>query len=275
MCRWLAYSGTPILIDHVLFRPQNSLIDQSLSARRAFTPTNADGFGLGWYGRQETPGLFRSIRPAWNDLNLRDLSSHVESSLFLAHVRAASASPVQETNCHPFRHGRWLFVHNGEIREIGRIRRELLFAVAPEYFESIAGTTDSEIMFHLMLSLGLDRDPLGAAARMAGLVESVADRAKIENPLWMTLGFTDGVRVYGVRYTREGEAPSLCHTREPKDLRGVCPALALAAPHCRILASEPLGDLPKAWHFIPNCSAVVIEGERVDAYPFEPDPPPA
>ena len=83
----------------------------------------------------ERPGLFRSIRPAWNDFNLRELAANIESRLFLAHVRATSLATVQETNCHPFRYGNWLFVHNGEIFEIEKVRRELLMTVAPEYFD--------------------------------------------------------------------------------------------------------------------------------------------
>ena len=62
------------------------------------------------------PGVFRSIEPAWNDENLRELAGHMRSHLFFAHIRAAIGSAVQQTNCHPFRHGRWLFMHNGFIR---------------------------------------------------------------------------------------------------------------------------------------------------------------
>jgi glutamine amidotransferase len=123
MCRWLAYSGGPIRLEELLFEPRQNLIDQSLTSKSAETPTNGDGFGVGWHGAREQPGLFRSVRPAWNDANLRDLAANIESPLFLAHVRATSHATVQETNCHPFRYGRWLFVHNGEIFEIEKLRR--------------------------------------------------------------------------------------------------------------------------------------------------------
>ena len=105
MCRWMGYSGGTIPLEALLFAAKNNLIDQSMSSRSAETPTNGDGFGVGWYGQRETPGLFRSIRPAWNDFNLRDLAAQIESALFLAHVRATSQATVQETNCHPFRFG--------------------------------------------------------------------------------------------------------------------------------------------------------------------------
>ncbi len=71
MCRWLAYSGSPIRIDELIVKPRHSLIDQSLHSTMGATTTNGDGFGLGWYGEGRQPGMFRSIEPAWNDRNLR------------------------------------------------------------------------------------------------------------------------------------------------------------------------------------------------------------
>ncbi|MGH3055489.1 MAG: class II glutamine amidotransferase, partial [Gaiellaceae bacterium] len=106
MCRWLAYYGKPVRMDKVLFGPQHSLIDQSLHSRMGVETTNGDGFGVGWYSASGEPGIFRSTEPAWNDRNLRELAAHVESPLFLAHVRAATGTPVQQTNCHPVRYGK-------------------------------------------------------------------------------------------------------------------------------------------------------------------------
>ena len=67
MCRWLAYSGSPLLMTQVLYTPVHSLIDQSLHARLGAETTNGDGFGLGWYDSTSVPGVFRSIEArAWN-----------------------------------------------------------------------------------------------------------------------------------------------------------------------------------------------------------------
>src|SRR6185312_6003339 len=104
----------------VLYGGTNSLVDQSLHSRLGAEPTNGDGFGVGWYGAPETPGVYRSVEPAWNDENLRELSGHISSPLFFTHIRAAIGSAVQQTNCHPFRHDNWLFMHNGYINESAR-----------------------------------------------------------------------------------------------------------------------------------------------------------
>jgi predicted glutamine amidotransferase len=129
MCRWLAYTGSPVLLARVLYTPVHSLIDQSLHSRLGAETTNGDGFGVGWYDAEPAPGLFRSTEPAWNDRNLRELAGHISSRLFFAHIRAAIGSAVQQTNCHPFRHGRWLFMHNGFIDGFAAVKRDLVMAV--------------------------------------------------------------------------------------------------------------------------------------------------
>ncbi|MFD9247856.1 class II glutamine amidotransferase, partial [Streptomyces sp. NPDC059556] len=164
MCRWLAYSGSPLLLDAVLYRPEHSLINQSLHARMGVESTNGDGFGVGWYGSDGdgTPAVFRDVGPAWNNRNLRELASHVHSSLFFAHVRASTGSAVQQTNCHPFRHGRWLWMHNGAIADFPRLQRDLCIAVDPVLFPFMEGSTDSEVMFYLAGNNGPHPDHTGA-----------------------------------------------------------------------------------------------------------------
>lgn len=271
MCRWLGYTGASISLEEVLFKPKNSLIDQSMSARSAETPTNGDGFGVGWYGAKPLPGLFRSIRPAWNDFNLRDLAAQIDSHLFLAHVRATSQATVQETNCHPFRYKNWLFVHNGEIHGIEKFRKRLVEAVSDELFTSILGTTDSEVMFYLALTFGLEKDPQGALMRMAGFVEQVAKKHGVPETLWMTLGLTDGDTLYSVRYASDGKAPTLYYTRDIDDLYKVNPDLAgRFAPETRLIASEPTGKARDVWLTVPESSFLRVRGTEIEVSPFKP-----
>jgi predicted glutamine amidotransferase len=55
MCRWLAYSGTPIRLEELLVKRDRSLIDQSLHSRLGATTTNGDGFGVGRYDERTAP----------------------------------------------------------------------------------------------------------------------------------------------------------------------------------------------------------------------------
>ena len=271
MCRWLAYTGSPIPLEALLFNAHHSLIDQSMTSSSSDAPTNGDGFGVGWYGRHGNPGLFRSVRPAWNDLNLRDLAAHIEAPLFLAHVRAASLATVQESNCHPFRHGPWLFVHNGEITGVEHFRRDLLLAVDPNLFNSIQGTTDSELIFYLALTFGLDQDPLAAVERAAGFVEREGQEHGVANCLCMTLGFSDGKRMYAVRYASDGDAPTLYITRGIEDLHRLDPALhGRLSKETRVVVSEPVGNHAAAWVEIRQHTAVTIHRGEATHRPFKP-----
>jgi glutamine amidotransferase len=261
MCRWMAWLGQPVLIDELLFKTQHGIVDQSLHARMGAEPTNGDGFGLGWYGGGDGPALYHSVSPAWADPNLRELAGHVESPLFLAHVRAAIGSPIQQTNCHPFRHGRWLFVHNGYIAPFAGIRRELAFAVDPDLFPTIQGSTDTELVFHLALTLGLEQDPIGALERTVGLIEATAASDGTPGEVQATFGVSDGESLWAVRYATNGAPRSLFATTEVdaiKRLHPDNPRFARLSPDDRMIVSEPFSDLPGLWQEIAPASAVTV-----------------
>ena len=278
MCRWLAYSGSPLLLKEALYGPANSLIEQSLHSQLGAETTNGDGFGLGWYGTGDGPGVYRSVSPAWGDPNLRDLAGHIESPLFLAHVRATSGTAVQETNCHPYRHGRWLFVHNGLINDFHMVRRELMLAVDPNLFANIQGSTDSEVLFHLALTNGLDEDPLAALERTIGLVEATAARHGIDRAVQASIGVSDGERLWAVRYSTEGKSRTLFASADAhslKQLHPENPRLQLMRDDDRLVVSEPFSDLPGAWHEIPESTALIVlpNGEH-EQRAFRPLPQP-
>jgi glutamine amidotransferase len=184
MCRWLAYTGSPILLDELLYEPEHSLIEQSRFARLGAETTNGDGYGLGLYegDGDDPPTVVRSTIPAWSDLNLRELAGHFRSRLFFAHIRASTGSAVQQTNCHPFRYGRWLWMHNGAITDFARLKRDLVFAVDPELYPAIEGSTDSEVMFFLALTFGLRQDPPAAADGGLRRVDRAAVRRRTRGP---------------------------------------------------------------------------------------------
>ncbi|MDG5808435.1 class II glutamine amidotransferase [Streptomyces ossamyceticus] len=280
MCRWLAYSGTPVLLDTILYQPAHSLIDQSLHARMGVETTNGDGFGVGWYDTSphtSTPAVFRDVGPAWSNRNLREIADHVESPLFFAHIRATTGTAVQQTNCHPFRHGRWMWMHNGAIADFHRMRRDLALVVDPELFLDMEGSTDSEMMFYLALTFGLEEDPPGAVARMAGLVERVGREHGVEFPLQMTVAVTEGQRLWVFRYSSQGASRSLYFSTDVETLRSLHPDLTFlrgVSDDTRLVVSEPLGDLPGAWNQVPESSYGVVQPGGDELHSFAPSPEP-
>ena len=84
------------------------------------------------------PGLFRDVLPAWSDPNLKSLTAQVQSHLFLAHVRASTGTATSRNNCHPFVHGRWSFMHNGQVGGYDAFRRDADMMIPSKAFIPIA-----------------------------------------------------------------------------------------------------------------------------------------
>ena len=235
--------------------------------------TNGDGFGLGWYGGGEGPALYHSIAPAWGDVNLRELASHVDSRMFLAHVRATTGTAIQQTNCHPFRHGRWLFVHNGVIEGFQLMRRDLMLAVDPSLFSGIQGSTDSEVLFHLALTFGLEDDPVGALEKAIGFVEATAVRYGIENAVQASMGLADGERLWAFRYSTERRSRTLFVSTEPSDIKRLHPEnarLQQLKDEDRVVVSEPIADLTGVWRELPECGVLVVQPGPDEELTFRP-----
>ena len=277
MCRWLVYMGSPVLLTDVLYTPVHSLIDQSLHSELGAETTNGDGFGVGWYDAAPAPGVFRSIEPAWNDQNLRELAGHVSSPLFFAHIRAAIGSAVQQTNCHPFRHGRWLWMHNGFISDFAKIKRDLVLAVDESLYPEIKGQTDTEVLFYLRAHLRAAGRSAGAVARAIGFVEASGHQRGVTYPFQGTIAATDGESLWAFRYSSEGRSRSLFFTRDVRTLRQQYPerqVLQRLSDDARIVVSEPIGDLPGAWNEVPEASYGVVGKGHDQLVPFTPKLPP-
>lgn len=256
MCRWAAYLGQAIFLEEIISRPGHSLVRQSHEAAECKTATNADGFGLAWYGDHAEPGHFRDILPAWSDPNLASLTRQVKSHLFLAHVRASTGTATSRNNCHPFVVGRWSFMHNGQIGGYDRFRRDADMMVPDDLYPHRRGATDSEALFLVALGEGLASDPKAALERATARMEDLS-RQKGGTPHFrMTAAFSDGERLYAVRYASDDQAPTLYH-RWSDRLQG------------RAVVSEPL-EAGECWEAVPQGSFCTFYRGAVTIEPFAP-----
>jgi glutamine amidotransferase len=254
MCRWIAYRGETIPLEHYVTSPAHSLVEQSIRALESTAGTNGDGFGLGWYGEHPEPGLYREVRPAWSDENLRYLCRHIRSQLFFAHVRAATATPTTRPNCHPFVSGRWMFMHNGSVGNWARVRRKVESLIPDALYPSRIGTTDSEAVFLAILGAGADRDPIGATLRT--LAELAEIGRPYKDPLRFTSALTDGQNLYAFRFSANDAANTLYYRTSEGNL---------------LLVSEPLDQDRESWIPVPPEHMVIARaGEPVEIAPIDP-----
>lgn len=209
MCRFVAYAGPSIPIERIVVLPQHSLLEQSQHATEAKSAVNGDGFGIAWYGDQENPGVYRDVLPAWSDGNLVDFCRMVHSRMFLAHVRASTIGETSRNNCHPFSYGPWSFMHNGQLGDFNRIRRQLEQLLPDRFYNAQRGSTDSEMLFLLLLSNGLEQDPIGAIRKTITEIEQV--QGDLLKPNRISAAFSDGSSVYAFRYSSDNKSPTLYH----------------------------------------------------------------
>ena len=162
---------------------------------------------------------------------------------------------MQQTNCHPFHYEKWLWCHNGVLGDWLTVKRDLVLAVDPTLYPLIEGTTDSEALFFLALTLGLEDDPPGAVERAIGLVEEVGKKHGVKHPFQGTIATTNGERLWAFRYSSEGKSRSLYFSTAYDTLKALYPddpRLADYDEESRIIVSEPLGDVAGVWNPVPE-----------------------
>ncbi|MEO8377400.1 MAG: class II glutamine amidotransferase [Candidatus Sumerlaeota bacterium] len=278
MCRFVLYMGEPITLANLITEPANSLINQSFHSRQQEEPLNGDGFGVAWYASKlsDKPAVFRSVTPAWNNLNLLNLARVTVSDCVLAHVRAATPGlPTTEQNCHPFIHGPFAFMHNGDLNGFHDVRRDLLSSLGAEAFELVHGNTDSEHVFALFIDeLGKTawgKNKIHTGAMMARSLERAISRAlKLctdhgfgSDATYLNIAISDGHCAVACRFTGAEEALSLYvhHGGQYQCEGGVCRMRSAdQRDGAVIISSEPLSD-EDGWEEVPPNHIVIVEAD--------------
>jgi glutamine amidotransferase len=272
MCRFMAYMGTPIIIDKLLYQPKNSLVNQSLNAKEIEEPLNGDGFGIGWYVPELNfePVTFVSVNPAWSNRNLRNLAPKVQTGCMMAHVRAASVGEVSESNCHPFQYKNLLCMHNGGIENFSLVKRKIREPLSDEMYNWIKGQTDSEHIFAYLLNYLLKNHKtvsedavIDAFEHTFRFINQLMKDAGIKDAAYLNMMVSNGSFFVGTRYVSDPneEALTLYHSEGSRYVveDGVTRMEAPADDdHAVLIVSEKLTD-DKDWTMIPKNHFVIVE----------------
>jgi gamma-glutamyl hercynylcysteine S-oxide hydrolase len=249
MCRHLAYIGPSITLEKLILEPEHSLLQQARAPRhQTHGSDNADGFGVGWYdrGRRAAPARYRTTEPIWDDASFASFSGLVSTNAALAAVRNASPGmPIGETSTAPFTDGPWLFSHNGVVPDYRNgVGRALRLEVSEARAAAIAGPTDSELLFALVL------DRLYAGASPADALVAVVALADEQPGARLNFLLTDGERI----------AATACRNSlfvfDDRQLTGAV-----------VVASEPYDD-DAGWEVVPDGSVVEFGDDKLEVRPF-------
>ncbi len=265
MCRWIAYIGKPIFIDTLVTTPSYSLVEQSLNSRASFKPdgsvlsTNGDGFGLGWYMHKDEAGVFKTAEPAWANDNINEICSQVQARIFMAHIRAASTGSIQRSNSHPFKYKNWIFQHNGYLTNFDIMRQELQGAIASEYFLQLKGTTDSETLFLLALTNGMQENPKLAWEKTIRQLRDLCVAKNITFDLIMSCSISDGKSLYSFRYSSTQRIHSQYYSTHADCMKAINENSDDFPKNSVVVVSEPLDQSMEHWIEMPAGSFATFQ----------------
>lgn len=272
MCRLLAYKGTSILIDELLYKPKNSLINQSVNAKELEEPLNGDGFGIGWYSQDISPdpATFVSLNPAWSNRNLRNLAPKIKTECLIAHVRAASVGEVSESNCHPFQFKSLLMAHNGGVENFPKIKRDIRSGLNDELYNWIKGQTDSEHIFAFLVNRILSESKTITPEAVTEAFEytfhtlkSLMAKNGIHEEAYLNMVVTNGQFIVGTRYVTDPKQDplTLYHSEGTRFVveDGITHMMAPEDDdHAVLVVSEKLTE-DSHWTMIPKNHFVIVD----------------
>ncbi|AKG20991.1 ergothioneine biosynthesis protein EgtC [Calothrix sp. 336/3] len=256
MCRLLAYLGSPILLQPLLYQPEHSLVVQSYQPQEMLSGVvNADGFGVGWYHttKDTEPFIYRSTLPIWNDDNLPHLSRYIESQCLVGYVRSATPGQALDlSNSQPFQYQRLLFIHNGRIDKFRQtLYRPIREQLSDEIYQFVRGSTDSEHIFALLLALWQKQPEMTLEKALHTTLLTLTEMAAAyQTYAYVNVVISDGHRLVAARYGTKSPAPSLYWLQNGGNF-----------PESIIIASEPL--FPGDWQSFPENSIISV-GEDSD-----------
>lgn len=306
MCRLFGFrSNVPSRAHRSLVEAENALAQQAAG--------HADGWGIGYFLGDEAYTV-RVVAGAAADDGFRRVTTRLRSHTMLVHVRRATVGGHDTLNTHPFRHGCWLFAHNGTVWDWERLRPWVLERTEPALRELVFGTTDSEHLFYYLLSAltraGMPEcgrgavDGRAAAVVIRDAVGAVfaAAAADGQPPPLLNFILTNGQVLLAQRAGQQlflASQKRLCRDAatcpEPRKvcldvhppldvLRGrALPAGAWRPVNHLLVASEPIGD-EDLWEEIPEGVIVALDAQMrlhllppaadFAACPSPPAPPP-
>ncbi|HEY0923702.1 class II glutamine amidotransferase [Rheinheimera pacifica] len=274
MCRWIAYTGKPIYLDTLVTKPDHSLVVQSRHSQMNYTnsgqllSTNGDGFGIGWYDKRASPGLFKDDLPAWHNTNLNNLCHQVKSHTFMAHIRATTTGDIQRSNCHPFSYKNWLFQHNGHISHFPKLRRQLQLKIDPKLYPHLQGTTDSETFFLLALTYGLVENPKAAMQKMVAEVLQTLNQIDKKGVLNLSCAISDGHKLYTVRYSHNEAPMTQFVSTDASCLAEFDDSKPRIPSGSTIVVSEPLDNVSDKWTKIDSNTFTTIYRSNIKTEHF-------
>ena len=134
--------------------------------------------------------------------------------------------------------------------------------ISKNYYHYRLGTTDSEALFLLALSYGLEKDPVGAIKKAIERVQILLEANGATEPIRLSAALSDGKSIWAFRYSSDQQSPSLFYGT---------PDLHKKQAQSKIIntiASEPFDDDSDHWTSVGESKVVLWKNKAVSISPF-------
>ena len=264
----------------VSLKVQRSLV-KAENALQIQSSEHPHGWGIAYYlnGRRR-PHEVHSVSSAFSDERFRRVSEFLTANAVVAHVRKATVGDLTPENTHPFRWDTWTFCHNGTLFGYAQIEEQLRARVKPRFLDSVRGTTDSEMLFYLVLStledagFDVDNPPNAfppqiedALGDLLGWLRDLCEATGADDAeAIMNFILTDGRILIANRYN--GQLSFSTQKKRCADY-DICPVVnkvcfgprRIGVSHTHVLiASDPTSP-DDIWEEVPNRGMVLVDNE--------------
>jgi len=254
MCRIAAYIGEEIKLETLVLNVPHNLMVQSYAPKELISGSvNLDGFGCSWYNRkvESNPAQYATLLPLWADYRFPSIAKAVTSSVIIAAVRNATPPlPNELSAVQPYANGKYMFVHNGFIKDYEKYRRKMENDLPDEQFSGIQNRSDSAVIFAVFMwklsELKNSEHPIrDALINTLDWIKGFDSEVNISANL--NIGISDGENLTFIRHEIDGVCNSLYYNPSHKLL-----------PNGVFIASEALDD-DAGWIAVPDNSMIEIE----------------
>ncbi|MDH3201835.1 MAG: class II glutamine amidotransferase [Myxococcales bacterium] len=246
-------------------RMRDALYQERAVLNPKTAPPSASGWGIGFYHGDEVLHKKRPTRTA-ERVDWEHIAGNVHSDCAVLHLRQPTVGDFRAENAHPFRMRQWLFAHEGTIGRFDAIRASLSETIPDFIRRNIRGQTDSEYLFHTVLTFlhdagQLDNPDVAEAQALAAIGTAVAlverltaEVGATENSLSFIL--TNGRSMYALRYGAPMAYVERQGMHDPPDDYKPPPTGSTKLRYVMVVTD--VEDAPVGYEIVPERSVAVI-----------------
>ncbi len=232
------------------------ILKESPRSFATLSQEQSDGWGLAIHDEEAREWhVNKGVERASDAAVFHDLALGARGEMLVAHIRKRTVGETSLDNTHPFQRGRWIFAHNGTIKDLAWLRDQTSAHRASE----IRGQTDSELFFAYLLTALDAASPDGRDKALAAAAREARNRGDFGSFNFL---LSDGAILYAHRFGRtlfllERAPHDVVRVRRTSEVGAIVETPWSQRRHAVFIASERMTDEP--WQEVGERSLLRID----------------